>query len=159
MEVIIIAAMSVNRVIGRGQEIPWHIPGEQLRFKKVTMGHPLIMGRKTFEAIGRPLPGRKNIIISRNRQFEAEGCEVVPDLNDAFAVCAAEPKVFVIGGEQIFTQAMPVTQTIILTTIQRWVKGDRYFPLFEGFEKVAEERIDGPDPYIIEVFKRKEPPP
>ena len=155
MEVILIVAMSINRVIGRGPDIPWHIPGEQARFKRITMGYPLVMGRKTFESIGRPLPGRRNIIISRNKQYDAKGCEVVCSLNEAFALCAATEKVFVVGGEQIFRQAMAGAQTIILTTIQRQVAGDVYFPEFCGFEKVDYEENDGPDPYIIEVFKRK----
>ena len=155
MEVIIIVAMSVNRVIGRGNEIPWHIPGEQLRFKKVTMGHSLIMGRKTFESIGRPLGGRENIIISRNKQYKAHGCEVVFSLDAAFRLCADQEKVFVIGGEQIFKQALPVTQTIMLTTIQRPIKGDIYFPEFDGFKKITVEKIGGSDPYVIEVFRRK----
>ncbi len=155
MEVILIVAMSVNRVIGRGPDIPWHIPGEQARFKRVTMGYPLVMGRKTFEAIGRPLPGRRNIIISRNKQYNAKGCEVVCGLKEAFSLCATSEKVFVIGGEQIFRQAMAGAQTIILTTIQRQVEGDIYFPEFCGFDKVTYEKNDGPDPYIVEVFKRK----
>lgn len=157
MELIIIAAMSVNRVIGRGAVIPWHIPGEQLRFKNITMGHALIMGRKTFESIGRPLPGRRNIVISRNRQYRAEGCEVVFGLKAGIKLCKNHEKVFVIGGEQIFNQALSATQTIILTTILREVEGDICFPKFTGFTKITEEKIDGTDPYVIEVFSRQSP--
>ena len=157
MEVIIIAAMSLNCVIGRGVDIPWHIPGEQLRFKKVTMGHDLIMGRITFDSIGKPLPGRRNIVISRNKKKKFKGCEVVGSLEDAFALCEDKEKVFVIGGEQIFKQAMPYTQTIILTTILRKIKGDVYFPQFSGFTKVSSKKIEGPDPYIIDTFIRKRP--
>jgi dihydrofolate reductase len=159
MEVILIAAMSVNRVIGRWQAIPWHIPGEQLRFKKVTMGHSLIMGRKTFESIGRPLLGRENIIISRNKQYKATGCAVVDSLKAALALSAGADKVFVIGGEQIFKQALPFAQTIILTTIQRRIEGDIYFPVFDGFKNISVEKIDGRVPYVIELFRREGPLP
>ena len=154
MEVIIIVAMSLNRVIGRGQEIPWHIPGEQSRFKEITMGQPLIMGRKTFESIGKPLPGRRNIIVSRNKQYTVTGCDVVGSFNEALKICADNGKVFVIGGEQIFKQALPVVQTIILTTVLRHIEGDVYFPCFTGFKRVDYEKIEGPDPYMVEVFKR-----
>nr|MBF0223225.1 dihydrofolate reductase [Desulfobulbaceae bacterium] len=155
MELTIIVAMSMNRVIGRGAAIPWHIPGEQLQFKKVTMGHALIMGRKTFESIGRPLPGRRNIVVSRNKKYRADGCDVVSSLNEAINLCAKNDKVFVIGGAQIFEQAISYVQTIILTTVLREVEGDIYFPAFEGFLKISEEKIAGPDPYIVEKYVRQ----
>ena len=148
--------MSANRVIGCGPEIPWHIPGEQLRFKKVTMGYSLIMGRKTFESIGSPLPGRRNIIITRNNDYRADGCDIVFSLDEALDLCKNEEKVFVIGGEQIFKKALPHTQTIILTTIQREVDGDVFFPEFDGFIRTHTEEIGGPDPYKIETFKREQ---
>jgi len=80
MEIILIAAMAANRVIGRNNTIPWHIPGEQKRFKEITWGHPLIMGRRTHESIGRPLPGRRNIVVTRNRHYASPGCEIVHSL-------------------------------------------------------------------------------
>jgi len=157
MEIVIIAAMAMNRVIGRGQNMPWHIPGEQQRFKKTTWGHPLIMGRKTYESIGRPLPGRRNIVISRNKQYLATGCETALTLTAALDLCADTEKVFVIGGEQVFTQALPRTDTIILTTILREVEGDTFFPVFEQhFDKVSRELVTEADPYMIEVYRRKQ---
>jgi len=156
MEVVIIAAMSTNRVIGINQTIPWHIPGEQQRFKETTWGSPLIMGRKTFESIGRPLPGRRNIVISRNGDFKAEGCETAPDLDKALVLCANAEKVFVLGGEQIFIEALPLADTIILTTIPRQVEGDTFFPGFEPhFIKVSRETIVAPEPYFVEVYRKR----
>lgn len=153
-EVVIIAAMAKNRVIGRGLIIPWYVPGEQSRFKTVTMGHSLIMGRKTFESIGKPLPGRRNIVITRNARLRWEGCEVASSFAEALRLCIGEQKVFVIGGEQIFRKALSVTSTIILTTLLQSVDGDVFFPEFKGFIKVSEEKVDGPIPYIVEVYKR-----
>jgi len=153
---VIIAAMSVNRVIGKNQTIPWHVPGELQRFKETTWGYPLIMGRKTFESIGRPLPGRRNIVISRNPDLKVDGCEAALTLNTALAICADAEKVFVIGGEQIFVEALPLTDTVILTTIPRQVDGDTFFPEFEhGFIKVCQERMVGPEPYVVEVYRRR----
>jgi len=156
MEVVIIAAMSANRVIGKDQAIPWHIAGEHQHFKETTWGYPLIMGRKTFESIGRPLPGRRNIVVSRNLDFKALGCEMALDLDTALALCADAERVFVIGGEQIFIQALPLADTIILTTIAREVKGDTFFPVFEhNFSKISRKAIVEPEPYVVEVYCRK----
>jgi dihydrofolate reductase len=151
-----IAAMAANRVIGRQQAIPWHIPGEQQHFREVTWGHPLIMGRKTFAAIGRPLPGRRNIVVSRNPALVATGCEMVPSLDAALTLCVGSAKVFVIGGEQLFAQALPLTDTIILTTLPREVAGDTFFPPFEQeFSLVSSRQVSGPDPYCIHVYRRQ----
>lgn len=156
MEVVLIAAMSANRVIGKNQAIPWHIPGEHQRFKKTTWGYPLIMGRKTFESIGRALPGRRNIVISRNADFTAQGCETALDLNAALGMCSDAARVFVIGGEQVFIQALPLTDTIILTTIPRQVDGDTFFPEFEtNFSQVSREEIMAPEPYVVEIYRRR----
>ncbi len=156
MEVVMIAAMSTNRVIGDRQTIPWHIPGEQQRFRQTTWGYPLIMGRKTFESIGRPLPGRRNIVISRHADSTIPGCEMASDLDAAFALATDAKRVFVIGGEQIFIMALPLTDTIILTTLLREVPGDTFFPEFEGgFIKVSHETIPTPEPYVIEVYRKR----
>lgn len=155
VEVVIIVAMSANRVIGKKQTIPWHIPGELLRFKQTTWGHPLVMGRKTFESIGRPLPGRRNIVVSRNAAYEAEGCEMAADLHAALALCAKAERVFVIGGEQIFAQALPLADTLILTTIAREVDGDTFFPeIGQEFIQLSREEVFEPEPYVVEVFRR-----
>jgi len=131
-EIILIAAMAANRVIGKDNKIPWHIPGEQRRFKELTMGHALIMGRKTRQAIGRPLPGRRNIVISRNPAFCAEGSEVVHSLEEGLALCPDETKIFIIGGEQIYRLALPLADTMILSILPYAVAGDACFPDFSS---------------------------
>lgn len=156
MEIIIIVAMAINRVIGQDGAIPWHVPGEQRRFRDTTWGWPLIMGRKTYDSIGRPLPGRRNIVVTRQGQYQATGCETANSLDDALSRCADSAKVFVIGGEQIFAQVLPLTKTVILTTIPREVEGDTFLPTFEkDFSLVSTEFIEEPEPYTIEVYRRK----
>lgn len=156
MEIILIAAMAANRVIGRGSEIPWNLPGEQKRFKEITWGSPMIMGRKTFESIGRPLPGRRNIVITRNDQWQAAGCEVVDSLEKALHRCRASKKVFVIGGAQIYQLAMPLATGLILTTLEVQVDGDVFFPEFseDDFVAVATEDVDGEIPYAMTIWQR-----
>lgn len=151
-----IGAMALNRVIGRGAAIPWRIPGDLRHFKETTWSHPVIMGRKTFESIGQPLPGRRNIVLSRNGAFAAMGCEVAPSLGAALTLCAGAAKVFVIGGEQLYVQALPLAETIILTTLEREVEGDAFFPYFEQeFCQIRGESKNEPEPYRIEVYRRK----
>jgi dihydrofolate reductase len=155
-EIILIAAMAANRVIGHQNTIPWHIPGEQQRFKELTMGHALIMGRKTSEAIGRPLPGRRNIVISRNPGFQAEGSEVVSSLEEGLALCEHEKKIFIIGGEQIYRLALPFADTLIITTLPHAIDGDARFPEFSltEFRQVSGQKVQGQQPYIIKIFAR-----
>lgn len=156
MEIIIIVAMAANRVIGYNGTIPWHIPGEQRRFRDATWGWPLIMGRKTYDSIGRPLPGRRNIVITRQVGYQAEGCETANSFEEALTLCAGTAKVFVIGGEQIFVHSLPVTDTVILTTIPREIEGDTFLPPFEkDFIVVNKELVAEPEPYTIEVYRRK----
>lgn len=157
MEIILIAAMASNRVIGKDNTIPWHIPGEQQRFKEITMGFPLIMGRKTYESIGRPLPGRRNIIITRNRDYAASGCDVVHSLEMALDACKGEKKVFVIGGEQLYKLSLDKATSIILTVLDRPVEGDNIFPEFseELFELKDTEQVSGPEPYTISFYYKK----
>jgi len=157
MEIILIVAMAENRVIGKDNTIPWTIPGEQTRFKQITMGHPLIMGRKTWQSIGHPLPGRRNIVVTRNPSFHYPGVEVVHSLDQGLDVCKFESKVFIIGGEQIFELALPLADTLILTILPETIVGDTYFPEFSShdFSKTSTEQIDGPVPYIINTFTRK----
>ncbi len=153
----IIAAMSLNRVIGRNNQIPWHIPGEQQRFKRITWGHPIIMGRKTHQSIGKPLPGRPNIIITRQKNYTAPGCIVVNSLEQALQSCPLhEVAAFIIGGEQIFRLALPITDQIYLTAIQQQIEGDAFFPTFSlaDFKQVRMEFIDAPMPYTFSIFER-----
>lgn len=157
MEVIIIAAMAANRVIGRGNSIPWHIPEELQWFKATTMGHVLIMGRKTHESIGRPLPGRSTFVISRDPDLCLPGCTTVQGLDQALKLCAGREKVFIAGGAQIYALALPLTDTIILSVLDQEIEGDTFFPpLPEGkFTETARTAIPGPTPYTRITYKRK----
>ncbi len=149
MEVIIIAAMAANRVIGREGALPWHLPDELQWFKATTMGHAVIMGRKTYESIGRPLPGRTTIVISRNRNRSFPGCIVVSNLQQALDLCAKQAKVFIAGGAQIYILALPVADTILLSVLDQVVAGDTVFPPIpeQQFVEISRVTVPGPPPY------------
>lgn len=137
----LIVAVARNGVIGRGNALPWHLPADLKHFKAVTLGKPVIMGRKTFESIGRPLPGRKNIVVTRNAGFRAEGCEVVASLEAALAVCVDAEEVFVIGGAQLYAEALGKADRIYLTRIEADIEGDTFFPPFDSARwRVVESR-------------------
>ncbi len=157
MEIIIIAAMAANRVIGSNGSIPWHLPEELQWFKATTMGHPLIMGRKTYESIGRPLPGRTTIVISRHSDSSFPGCRVAASLNAALSQCAGCDKVFIAGGAQIYSLALPCTDTILLTVLDQEIAGDTFFPLIPArdFIETARETIPGPSPYTRITYQRR----
>ena len=141
MIISIIAAMAENRVIGRDGAIPWDIPDDRRRFRELTMGHPIIMGRKTFESIGRPLPGRRNIILTRLREYRREGCCVVHSLADALAAAGGAEEVFICGGEELYRQALPLADRIYLTVVHGCCAGDAYFPPIPA-EFIETERLD-----------------
>jgi len=125
-----IVARSQNHVIGRDNQMPWKISADLQFFKRVTMGHPVIMGRKTWESIGRPLPGRRNIVVTRNQNLQLQGGEVVHSLEEALNSLAEFPRVFVIGGEQLFTQAFPLADRLYLTEIKLDIQGgDTFFEI------------------------------
>jgi len=124
----LIVARARNGVIGKDNAMPWRIPGEQAYFKRVTMGHPIIMGRKTWESIGRPLPGRRSIVISRNTAFAAPGAEVVTSLDAALARCVGAAEAFVIGGAELYRLALPSAHRLLITEIDHDFDGDTYFP-------------------------------
>jgi dihydrofolate reductase len=152
-----IVAMASNRVIGNQGDIPWKIPGEQKMFKKITMGHTMIMGRKTFEAIGCALPGRTSIVITRQAGYQAPGCKVVHDLKSALDACAPdEGEVFIIGGGQIYEDTISVADRIYLTLLPREVSGDTYFPEFSesDFEIIKSDFIDAVEPYHFYIYDR-----
>jgi dihydrofolate reductase len=144
MIVSVIVAAAENGVIGKDNQLPWRLPADLKRFKEITIGHPVIMGRKTFESIGKVLPGRKNIIISRNADFKVEGAEVVTSLGDALKLCAGEAEAFIIGGGMIFQKAfdLRVVDKIYFTLVHGNIEGDAYFHLPEGLQwvRVARER-------------------
>ncbi len=126
--VSIIVARAANGVIGDKGQLPWHLSSDLKRFKALTMGHPIIMGRKTWESIGRPLPGRHNIVVTRQCDFTAPSATVVNSLDAALEACASEDEVFVIGGAQLYAQALPIAQRLYLTEIAKEYAGDTVFP-------------------------------
>jgi dihydrofolate reductase len=127
--VSLIVAVSENGVIGRDGRLPWKLPADMARFKAVTMGHPIIMGRKTYESIGRPLPGRRNIVVSSRPDFSPPGIEVVPSWETALERVRGEPEVFVIGGAVLFRNAFPDASRLYLTLVKGEVQGDTFFEL------------------------------
>jgi dihydrofolate reductase len=126
--IYLVAAVARNGVIGAHGKLPWHLPEDLRHFKKLTLGHPVIMGRRTWESLGRPLPGRENIVISRSAGFEAPGASVATSLPAAIALCAGEPVAFVIGGAEIYAAALPLADGLVLTEIHKDYDGDSRFP-------------------------------
>ena len=124
----LIAAVAENGVIGRDNHLPWHLPNDLKYFRAVTLGHPVILGRKNYESIGRPLPGRENIVLSTDPAYRAPGCRVVPSLEAALALTEKEPEVFIIGGATLYRQALPLVQRLYLTRVHAQVEGDVFFP-------------------------------
>ncbi len=135
-------AMDRNRLIGRDNGLPWHLPPDLKRFKALTLGKPVIMGRKTHESIGRPLPGRRNIVISRNPSYKAAGCEVAGSLEQAIAMTADVEEAVIIGGTALFASALPLAQRMYLTLIDAEFPGDAWFPEYDQDEwkLIAEEK-------------------
>src|SRR5437867_8251794 len=130
MTLSIIAAMARNRVIGRDNRLPWHLPADLARFKQLTMGHWLLVGRKTYDSIGRPLPGRTIVVITRNKGFTAKGVLVAYSLAEAVRMAAGD-EVFVAGGAQIYQQALPLARRMYLTILDQDFEGDAFFPDFD----------------------------
>ena len=155
----IIVAVSQNNVIGRENRLPWHIPEDFAWFKRHTSGHPVLMGRKTFESIGKPLPDRKNVVITRNREFTAHGVFVFHSLHDALHSLQAEghSEIFIIGGHQVFRDTIDMVDRIYLTRVLRDYDGDVYMPAIpEGdFSVVFEEKHTGEIPFIFMIYERK----
>lgn len=120
--------MSSNRVIGVNNTLPWHLSEDLKHFKSLTTGHTIIMGRKTYESIGRPLPNRRNIVISRNMEASYEGVEVVHSIENAFSISRNDNEVFVIGGSNIYQQALSLVDHLYITEIKKSFSGDAYFP-------------------------------
>lgn len=137
----LIAAMARNRVIGIDNRLPWHLPEDLKHFKALTLGHPIVMGRKTFESIGRPLPGRTSIVISRNPQWQADGCLVAGSIAQGLALAPAADEVFVIGGAELYGQALGLAQRLYLTEIDADFAGDAYFPPIDMAQWQEAERV------------------
>lgn len=159
--IAIIVAMAKNRTIGINNTLPWRIPEDLKHFKKLTMGHHLIMGRKTFESIGKALPGRTSVVVSRDRKLKIDGCLVAHSLQEAIAACATDSQIFVVGGADIYAQALSLADTLYITEIQREVNGDTWFTGFDRSEwlEVAREihLQESPEPleYHFVHYRRK----
>ncbi len=139
-----IAAMGVNRVIGKDNDMPWHLPADLQHFKKTTLGSPIIMGRKTYDSIGRPLPGRLNIILSRNTNLKIEGCSVVNSLDEALALAQEEAsdEVFITGGAHLYNKFLEKTDRLYITLINAEFEGDTYFPDYTQLNWLEVSRED-----------------
>jgi len=144
MEIAIIVAMTPQGLIGKDNQIPWHLPADLQRFKQITMGHPIIMGRKTFESLPGLLPGRQHIVLTRNPNYAAEGCVVVS--NWAQIEILVEGKAFVIGGADIYNYALPIAQYLYTTIVHAELEGDTYFPEWNKQEwQEVERELRGKD--------------
>ncbi|HWP17851.1 MAG TPA: dihydrofolate reductase [Burkholderiaceae bacterium] len=157
----IIAAVARNGVIGRDNSLAWNLPEDLQHFKRTTLGCPVLMGRKTFESIGKPLPGRRNVVITRDPHWTAPGVEEAPSLPAALQLLKHATKVFIIGGSQVFAEALPLVDELILTEIDHDFEGDTYFPSWnrEEFAEVARETHRSPAGwnYHFVTYHRKVP--
>ncbi|MGH8687536.1 MAG: dihydrofolate reductase [Burkholderiales bacterium] len=129
--VYLVAAVSANGVIGANGKLPWQLPEDLRHFKSLTLGHPVIMGRRTWESLAQPLPGRENVVVTRTPGYEAPGAHVAASLEGALALCAGEPVAFVIGGSELYAAALPIADGLVLTEIHRAFEGDVRFPEFD----------------------------
>ncbi len=163
MRLIIIAAVANNHVIGNNNQLLWHLPADLKRFKETTMGHTMIMGRKTFESIGKALPGRRTIVITRNEKFDAQGCEVVTNLKDALCMVKDECNVFVVGGGEIYRQTinLHVARRLFITRVFASFEGDSFFPAVDCDKWELIDREDhhadqkNPFPFSFLTYKRR----
>jgi len=149
----IIAAMANNRVIGKEGALPWHLPADLKHFKALTLGKPIVMGRKTYASIGRPLPGRTNIVLTRDLKFYAAGVTVVHSWIDALVACGSAEEVMVIGGAELYAQVLPEADWLYLTLVDHEVDGDAYFPEWSTSEWHEVQRVECPkdaeNPYAM----------
>lgn len=142
VRVSVIAALSQNRAIGKDQKLLWHIPEDLKRFKKITKDHPIIMGRKTYESIGRPLPDRTNIIVTRYTDYVVPGCMIVHSVNEGIKLArgvSPNGEIFIIGGADIFAQTISLAHRLYLTVVEGEYEGDAFFPDYAEFKKVISE--------------------
>lgn len=142
--VTLVAAIAENGVIGSGNRVPWHLPADLKRFKALTMGKPMLMGRRTFESIGKPLPGRRNLVLTRTSGFPAPGIEIVRGIEEALAICADAPELMVIGGAEVYRLCLPHARRMHLTRVHAPVVGDTRFPNCDWNEWRRVERSTHP---------------
>jgi dihydrofolate reductase len=150
--VSLIVAMARNRVIGVNNTLPWHLPADLKHFKALTMGHHIVMGRKTYESIGKPLPGRTSVVVTRNPDYSAPGVIVANSLQAAIAACGDDEEIFVIGGAELYLQAIALANRIYLTEIDADIRGDAFFPEFkpDAWLEVSRETHTQPEPQPLE---------
>ena len=144
MKLSVVAAVARGGVIGRGGTLPWHLPEDMANFRELTMGHPVVMGRRTWDSLPdrfRPLPGRRNVVVTRNETWAADGAERAGSLDDALELLDGEPQAFVIGGAELFAEALPRADELLLTELDLEVEGDTFFPHWVrgDFEEVSRE--------------------
>lgn len=156
-----IVAAAENNAIGKDNQLLWHLPNDLRFFKRTTTGHTIIMGRKTYESVGKPLPNRRNIIVTRQTEYAAEGAEVVHSLMAALERCAGEEEVFVVGGAEIYQQALPILNRIYLTRVHVALPGDSFFPELDeqAWRLMAKDSHPADDRhaygYTFEVYERQ----
>lgn len=161
MNISLIAAMDENRVIGKDNDIPWRLPKDWEYVKKVTEGSPIILGRKNFESIGRILPGRRNIVLTRDKSFHCEGCEIAYSIEEVFKLCEKEQEIFIFGGEQIYKIFMPYVKKMYITKIHDEFEGDTFFPEVDEneWDEISVEKgvtdKENPYTYYFHVYERK----
>ncbi|MCL2761113.1 MAG: dihydrofolate reductase [Desulfuromonadales bacterium] len=156
MSLSIIAALSKNGIIGKNGKIPWNIPADMKHFKQVTMGHPILMGRKTFESIGKPLPGRRNIILTRNKDYHHPACETATSIEEAIKMVLPGEELFICGGKEAYREALPIAETLYITKIEVDVDEGISFPEIpaNSFKKVSEKVISDNPKAVVTVLKR-----
>ena len=157
----IIVAMAKNRTIGANNTLPWRCPEDLKHFKALTMGHHMIMGRKTFDSIGKPLPGRTTVVVTRDKNLKIEGCLIAHSLPDAIKLCAGDEEAFIVGGADIYRQSLQLADTLYITEIQQNVEGDAHFPEFdrnlwqETARDVRTQETPQPLDYHFVTYRRK----
>jgi len=158
MKIVLIVAMSEDGTIGSKGKIPWHLSEDLRRFKQLTMGHPIIMGRKTYESIGKPLPGRTNIVLTRTARFTApSGVLAFGSLEPALDHCRHqhEESAFIVGGAEVYRQALPFADKLFITEVHQYVNGDTTFPEYDHMEWVEVAREDRPEYSFVEYDRRR----
>jgi dihydrofolate reductase len=151
MRLSAIVAMAANRVIGANNQLPWRLPADLARFKRLTMGHTLLVGRKTYESIGRPLPGRTFVVVTRQRGYAPTGVKVAHTVDEALALAQDDDEVFIAGGAEIYAQTMDRLNRLYLTRIERDFSGDTYFPEVDlsGWKLIEQEHHPAPGPEAL----------
>ena len=148
----IIVAMASNRTIGINNTLPWRCPADLKHFKSLTMGHHMIMGRKTFDSIGKALPGRTTVVVTRNTNLQIDGCLIAHSLQQAIDICAGDSKIFIVGGAELYIQALPLADTLYITEIQQEVQGDAYFPALQNgqWQEISREKYSQQLPQALQ---------